>query len=78
MNIPMAAEALLATFIKHFPHQVFFVFIVAVLRDVAAMTTNDLDDAAVDIVASALGVTSEDEDSHAKEVAASMLNSSNN
>ena len=55
---------------RHVPKGELAVMVVAIAREVAAVTTNPLDDAAVDVLAEALGVTREDEEAHAARVAA--------
>ena len=55
---------------RHVPKGEMAVMVVAIAREVAAMTTNPLDDVAVDVLAEALGVTREDEEAHTAKVAA--------
>ena len=55
---------------RHVPKGEMAVMVVAIAREVAALTTNPLDDVAVDVLAEALGVTREDERAHAARVSA--------
>lgn len=58
---------------RHVPKGELAVMVVAIAREVAAVTTNPLDDVAVDVLAEALGVTPEDEEAHAARVSSDAI-----